>query len=361
MRAPAAAMVAPMTVAFPTPESPRERPAPSGAWLSAFTRRILGIPLVAKLLGANTLIVIAALTVHGLVGAPSTITFVAALVLGFAINTLLVRLALVPLDELERVAQAVSERDLTARAVILPTADRQVARLADAFNRLLARVAADRAQIQHLVRSSLRARETERAQLARQLRDSTAQQLSAITLQLGAAVQTNSDPALAPLLSTAHAIASGLSDEVRRMADSVYPGLLGRFGLYPALESLGSRMRERSGLEVVVDTHLCQTPLPLGITTALYGVAEEALRNVEQHASAHTVRLSLALSGSDVELRIEDDGLGFDAEAAEHAYGGIGLFRARELLAHCGGELRVVSIRDKGTKVIATAVVQDRE
>ena len=327
--------------------------------LSAVAKGALQIPLVAKLLGANTLIVIAALAVHALAGTPSTVLVVVALVIGFAVNTLLVRLALLPFDELERTANAIAGGDLTKRAIVLPTADRQVERLADAFSRLLTRAATDRAQIQHLVRESLRARETERANLARQLREATAQQLSALTLQLAVAESAPSDDIRLGHLAQARGIASQVLAEVRDIADAVYPGLLGRFGLYPALETLARGMRERTGIRVTVELSRAQRALPLAVTTAFFGVAEEAMRNVEQHASARSMQISLADNGRELQLTVEDDGTGFDLTAAKRSFSGIGLFRARELLAHAGGELTVISAPRQGTRVVASAVVQD--
>ena len=161
------------------------------------------------------------------------------------------------------------------------------------------------------------------------------------------------------MLRAAHEIASGMADDVRRIADAVYPGLLGRFGLYPALESVRVRAKERSGLEVTVDATRCDRALPLGVTTALYGVAEEAIRNVEQHSCARTARITLESRGNTVELRIEDEGTGFDPETLDGHYRGLGLFRSRELLAHAGGELQVISAPGHGTKVLATAVVEE--
>lgn len=348
-------------VAFPVghPEEQRQGTMSS---LRRLGRRALQVPLLLKLLGANALIALAALAVSVPSRASAELVFVwVALAASFAISTLLVRLALLPLDELEEVALLVSNGDFSARVRGSPTADGQVRRLGEAFNRLLARVNTDRAHVRHLVRESLRARELERAGLSHQLRETTAQQLAALTLQLAAARNACKGGEAEPMLRAAHDIASGMAEDVRRIADSVYPGLLGRFGLYPALEAIRSRARERSGLEVTVDAARCQRALPLGVTTALYGVADEAIRNVEQHACAHAARIILESRGNRVELRVEDEGTGFDPELTERQYNGLGLFRARELLAHAGGDLQVISAPGHGTRVIATAFVEDEE
>jgi signal transduction histidine kinase len=339
---------------------PDARSALQRTWRSAMNR-VLRIPLILKLLGANLLLALAVLAVAMLsprAPMPLLVTWIALLV-SFAVSALLVRLVLLPIDELEHVARAVASGNLAARVTLLPTADRQVAKLGDAFNHLLAGAAHDRAQIQHLVRESLRARERERSALSTRLRDSTAQQLSAITLQLAAATTTQVETERMSMIAAARSIASELMDDVRTIADSVYPGLLGRFGLYPALEALGRRLQERSGIPVRVDTSLSQRALPLMITTAFYGVAEEALRNVEQHSCARSAVIAIVDQGDAIELVVEDNGTGFDPVGAEGTFSGIGLFRARELLAHAGGELTIISAPGQGTKVIATAALQE--
>jgi signal transduction histidine kinase len=332
--------------------------------LHSMRTRALRLPLVLKLLGANLLLALAALAILATFSPRAPIQLAltwTALFVSFAVNALLVRLALVPLDELERVARAVSGGDMFARVSVLSTADRQVARLANAFNGLLAGAAYDHAQIKHLVRESLRARERERSSLASQLRDATAQQLSAITMHLSAAAASASDKERTSMIESAREIASAMIDDVRKIADSVYPGLLGRFGLYPALEVLGRRTSDRTGIAVRVDTSRAQRPLPLMVTTALYGVAEEALRNVEQHSCARSAVVTIRDNGREIELVVEDNGTGFDPATAERTFSGIGLFRARELLAHSGGDLTIISSPGRGTKVVATAVMSDIE
>lgn len=318
------------------------------------------MPLIGKLLGANMLIALAALSVSAVFGHPGLLALVClALAVSFVANALLVRLALRPLDGLQEVAQQVSEGDFSARVTPSPIADRQMVELGDSFNRLLSRVESDRARIRHLVRQSLRVRETERAGIADELREATAQQLSALAMHLSAAVRECNNPEQAPNLAAARDIAAHMVEEVQGVADSVYPGLLGEFGLAAALEALGRRVSRRTNLNVSVTTDGNDSPLPLALVTALYRVAEESVRNVERHAHAGSVWVSLSSDKGVLRLQIEDDGLGFDVETADRMSSGIGLFRARELLAHAGGDLQIVSAPGSGTSVVATATVHE--
>jgi len=322
--------------------------------------RILRMPLIGKLLGANFLIALAALTVSAMFGHPGLFPLVcAALAVSFVANALLVRLALVPLDGLQAVALRVSEGDFSARVPASPIADEQMAGLGETLNRLMGRVESDRARIRHLVRQSLRVREAEHAHIAEELREATAQQLSALALHLSAAVRECTDAAVAPNLAAARDIAAHMVEDVQLVAESVYPGLLGEFGLAAALEALGRRVSRRSGLDVSVSADPDVSALPQALMTAMYRVAEESVRNVERHAHAGSVWVSLSREGSTIRLQIEDDGTGFDVAEEDRASSGIGLFRARELLAHAGGELQISSAPGSGTSVVATATVHE--
>jgi two-component system NarL family sensor kinase len=101
----------------------------------------------------------------------------------------------------------------------------------------------------------------------------------------------------------------------------------------------------------------CTKPIPLPLVTALYRVAEEAVRNAENHAHAGTLWITLGCDGREVRLQIEDDGAGFDVVTAERTSTGIGIFRARELLAHAGGDLQISSAPGSGTSVVAKALL----
>ncbi len=156
-------------------------------WRTA-RERALRAPLVAKLLGANMVIALAAAAAAVIWGHPAFVAFIAfALLVSFAINTFLVRLALSPLDELQDVAERVSRGERYVRATKSAIADRRIERLGTTLNHLLDEVHADHLHMHQSMRRSLEVRETERAAVAHQLREATAQQLSALALQLAAA------------------------------------------------------------------------------------------------------------------------------------------------------------------------------
>lgn len=321
--------------------------------ISVLSSGVLRVPLLGKLLGANLVIVIAAIGTHlAFPSASMAAQLGIMLVLSFVATGVLVWLALRPIVQLESTAERVSEGDFRARVPQSSLADRDIARLSSTMNRLLDRVQSDRAQIQHLAGRSVRARDIERESLARELRDSLAQTLAAIALKVAAARGSNVDPAVDSCLQDTRDLIQQLSDEMRSVAETLYPGTLQEFGLSNAIEALARRVSRRSRLRVEVAGGLFNAPLSARTASALYRVADEALRNVEQHAEADHARVTLRSNGH-VSLEIEDDGRGVDLKLSDPLQAGLGLFSARTVLALVGGELQIASAPGLGTRVTA--------
>ena len=111
-------------------------------------KRILGVPLLGKLIGANVIIVVSAIAVQALYfhrrSATEILIVFAALAVATLVNFLLVRVALKPIDDLEALAERVSAGDFKARGISSPVADAQLKRLGFTVNALLDSLAAER-------------------------------------------------------------------------------------------------------------------------------------------------------------------------------------------------------------------------
>ena len=314
---------------------------------------VLRVPLLWKLLGANLVLVAGMLVTHfALPNSSTAMKLGVLLVLSVVANSGLVWLALRPLITLEHTAELVSRGDFAARAPESSLADRQMQRLTTTVNKLLERVESDRARIHYLAGRGARAREIEREAIARELRDSFAQTLAGIAMQLSAAQLVNRDPHITESLRVTRTTVQDLTEEMRSIAETLYPGTLSEFGLVNAIEALARRVSRRSGLSVRVEAAMFAATLPPQVSAALYRVTDEALRNVEQHANARNVRVVLTCNGH-VTLDVEDDGRGIDMRANDPLQAGLGLFSAKAVLALSGGELQISSGPGLGTHVTA--------
>jgi signal transduction histidine kinase len=320
------------------------------SWL----RRLASTPLLAKLVVADIVINVAAVWIVGNAPPRTDVEIIlTSLIVTLALNAALVYWALLPLRTLEATSLRVARGDLEARFSPSPMTDRNLARIGRTFNDLLDRLTADRARARQLAAQVISAGDRERARIARELHDSTAQSLSALEMMLSAAIQEQSSASSVERLSMMHDIARQALGEVRTLSHTVHPRVLDDLGLVAAIEHLARRMRPQSAVKIwVASDDLGFVPHVAG--SVLFRVAQEAIGNAIKHASARELRVSIKTSEHDVVLEIRDDGRGFDVAAAEASMRGLGLFSMRERLGLVGGALVILSAPGLGTTVRAT-------
>ena len=320
-------------------------------------RSILGVPLEIKLLGANLVIVVVAVLLLGATsihpaGRGDAYVLVVALIVGAAVNLTLVKLALGPIDALERVARRVSEGHLAERVPASLVADRGLAHLSKTINAMLDSLESTRDRMRRLGAEVVYAGERERARVARELHDSVAQTIAAANFQITAAAHELDNHPASPLLTSARELLRSAVEEVRDVSRSLHPRVAADLGLPTALEALGDATQQRSHVDVRVDLDITGVVIPPALSTTLYRVAQEALHYVERHANAGRATLSLRARPGYVQLEVTDDGCGFEG-AMEKERGEAGLATMRERLSLAGGQLHIDTTGDRGTRVTA--------
>jgi len=332
--------------------------------LRALAERALRVPLLGKLAGANLLIVVAALVVvvaerQGKLPGDAVSILGIALGVSLVVNLGLVHVALRPLSELELTAARVSAGDLGARVADRMLADRDMARVGTTLNTLLDNLTNDRARVRRLAAQVISAQDEERARVARELHDSTAQMLAAVMLQLGVAARENESPALDARIATVRDMVADALEEVRSLSHTIHPRVLDDLGLAAALSWLTRQTREQEALdaEAFADDG---APIPRLEATVLYRVAQESLRNAVRHAHAHRVEVWLRRTPTTATLEVVDDGRGFDVRRAEERRPGMGLFSMRERVGLANGTLSVESTPGRGTRVVATVPLTEQ-
>jgi len=194
--------------------------------LPRWLRLVLEVPLEAKLLGANLIIVaVAVLFLFGPIQIRAGRLFDAyvvatALILGAIVNFVLVRLALGPIESLERVATWVSEGRLAERVPASIVADHELARLSKTINGMLDSLAAGRERVEKLGEEVIYAEERERAQVAQELRDSVGQKLADASFEIAASANETKSDARAARLANARALLRAAIEEIRNISRS---------------------------------------------------------------------------------------------------------------------------------------------
>ncbi len=313
----------------------------------------LRVPLVVKLTGANLMVVALLLGAWLMAGGPLNGVVAAILSAVVALHLALVLIALRPIRDLETVASRVWKGDFGARVAHSSVADKEVLRVGSMFNLLLNGLAADRTRLRALASEVIAAGDRERAALARELHDSTAQHLAALQLQLAAAARDTTDPVLAGRLTEARDAAASTLQEVRALSHSVHPAVLDDLGLDAALRRLARDASHGNGIDIDVNTVLVSEPMPANVAGVLYRVAQEAVRNAVRHAAPRHVRIGLLRTRATATLEVTDDGCGFDLAAAERRRTGMGLLSMRERAALIDGTLDIKTADGDGTTVVA--------
>lgn len=209
----------------------------------------------------------------------------------------------------------------------------------------------------------LRLQDLERRRIARELHDTTAQNLAALNMnlaQLGRAIGST-DPGHARLIEETTALADLAVQEIRTLSYVLHPPLLDALGLCRAALDYVEGFAARSGIATSSDIDEFLGRLSDDAEIALFRVVQESLSNVHRHSGATHAHVRLAIEGDDVELTITDDGHGMDPLTQDRlrrrATVGVGIVGMTERLEQLGGTLQIVS-SEEGTQVRATVPLE---
>jgi len=211
---------------------------------------------------------------------------------------------------------------------------------------------------QQLLVQLMQAEDEERGRIARELHDTTAQHLAAVSMNLtrlagdapGLTAQSGK------LVSESLSLADQAVQEIRTLTYLLHPPLLDELGLAGALRDYAAGFTKRSGLHIDVDVGDFSGRLPHEIELALFRVVQESLANVHRHSGSATALLRLERDEHEVRLEIQDNGHGLSPDARRGVVG-VGIAGMRERLGQLGGELEVES-DGEGVTVLASVPLE---
>src|SRR5947209_2111411 len=216
---------------------------------------------------------------------------------------------------------------------------------------LFSRLAEKVEELRHAYVRIAREQEAERARLARELHDGTAQELAGL-ITLTAVVDRQMNGGSAEARHTLDLLRKQAEDAyqgVRRASHALRPLMLDDFGLVPTLRRYLEGFESSTGIavEYIADD---VGPLPDDVELALFRVAQECLENVRKHSGAPSVRLEVRRSAEGLTLSVADTGRGMP-EGGER---GMGLAGMRERIEAVGGLMSVLSVPEVGVRLVAT-------
>jgi len=222
--------------------------------------------------------------------------------------------------------------------------------------RLMEDLAQREEQVRRLAEHMLHVEEMERRRISRELHDEAGQSLLCIRLQMELIEQAlpDSESEWRSKLSEARDLTERTILEMRRLIAALSPAVLEQLGLGAALRQLVNRFQRLTPTCEVKLQISKMGRLPQQTEVIAYRLVQECFNNIGKHAQATRVNISLSSTDGRLRLFVEDNGVGFDVEAAFQKRESFGMSGMRERVALLGGQFAVESRMDgpkQGTKI----------
>ncbi len=206
-----------------------------------------------------------------------------------------------------------------------------------------------------LLKKIITVQEDERKRIARELHDDTSQALTALLYAAEEGMDMNDLAEVKDRLVAMRDLAGHTLDGVHKLIFDLRPTMLDHLGLVPALRWFAQSRLEPLGVRVTVEEQAStRRRLPTEVETALFRVVQEAIHNIARHSGSRTARVCFDLDDTCAQIRVEDDGLGFDVvemTLSPDSRRGLGLMGMRERIELLGGELEVITAPGFGTQI----------
>ncbi len=254
-----------------------------------------------------------------------------------------------PLKKLGAGFEAVGGGDYAAR--VTPRGPRELAILAESFNRMTARLNGLEDANRGLTGQMLAIQEEERADLARDLHDEMGPFLFAIRLDaeaIQAEAKVLGQSSLAERARTLGEAVSHIQGHVRNILKQLRPDGLAETGLAVAIGNLATFwQRHHGGIAVHLD--IAAQSFGAEADSTIYRLVQESLTNAARHGAAKQVWIFVAGDEQAIRVTVEDNGIGF----TDTGGGGMGLKGMRERLAALDGRLTLGARPGGGTRLVA--------
>ncbi|HEY9609304.1 GAF domain-containing sensor histidine kinase [Allocoleopsis sp.] len=195
----------------------------------------------------------------------------------------------------------------------------------------------------------------ERNRMAREIHDTLAQAFTGIIVHLAAAERAIARDLQQVLthIQTVRELAKNGLFEAKRSVEALRPQLLENSDLSTALNHIATQMSSHTGTSTVLEVMGTVYSLPVEVENNLLRIGQEALTNAFKYAKANRIQIELIYEGTQLILRVQDNGQGFDLESPCFSTG-FGLLGMRERADRIGAKLAVNSQSGKGTEVVVS-------
>jgi PAS domain S-box-containing protein len=206
----------------------------------------------------------------------------------------------------------------------------------------------------------LHLQDDERRRLARELHDSTAQNIAALCMNLGIVTEaaTGLDAGVQRALKESLQLADQCIRELRTFSYLLHPPALDHLGLSSALSGYVEGFAQRSGIAVTLSIERDLGRLPPEVELMLFRIVQESLTNIHHHSGSRTATIRITRYTNEVVMQVSDQGRGISGDlngsVGQTARVGVGIAGMRERVRQMGGRLEIRS-RPGGTDVEVVA------
>ncbi|QDV05428.1 Oxygen sensor histidine kinase NreB [Planctomycetes bacterium Poly30] len=205
----------------------------------------------------------------------------------------------------------------------------------------------------------VRAEESERSRIARELHDDLSQRLAALAIEahlLDLKRPSNGPTDESGMTETVRSFQSEIENvatHLHTLSRQLHPTIVDDLGLVTALRSECSRRNrtDKAPVELAIDSGVEEPPKETAL--ALFRIAQEAIRNASRHSGATSIHVTLEVNGDSLELSVRDNGKGIGRAESPAGKGGIGMKSMQERARLAGGDFWVTSNPSGGTCVTA--------
>jgi PAS domain S-box-containing protein len=221
-------------------------------------------------------------------------------------------------------------------------------------------------QLRQLSTDLLRTQDYERRRIARELHDSTAQLLAALTINLSRLQEPRLEPhRRKQALSEATDLAAACSAEIRTVTYLLHPPLLDEVGLPAALQAYAKGFNQRTGIQVQIKIPPDFGRLSSELEATFFRIVQEGLANVHKHSGSQLAVILLERDAREVRLVLQDRGHGLPAALRTEEKGfvrfGVGIMGMRERAEQLGGRLELASNGAGARLAVTVPLVQSNE
>ncbi len=204
-------------------------------------------------------------------------------------------------------------------------------------------------------------REEERKHIAREIHDELGQQLTGLKMDMYSIYRgiNADDSGVREKLQDILKLIDQTMGSVRKIAMELRPSILDDLGLLAALEWQAEEFEKRSLMKVNFRSAVGDIRIQPDTATALFRVFQELLTNVGRHSEASEVNVDVNIEGSDLFLKVDDNGIGFEPERVE-VKRTLGLTGIKERINLIHGTYSILSGLGKGTRVIVSVPLLEK-